>query len=62
MPDVGVHFSGLTIAKIIADEVKEPGLFGQNIQVDETLETQKIANDAAVDLEEDQQNKAEAGL
>jgi hypothetical protein len=62
MPDVGVHFSGLTIAKIIADEVKEPGLFGQNIQVDETLETQKIANDAAVDLEEDQQIKAEAGL
>jgi hypothetical protein len=62
MPDVGVHFSGFTIAKIIADEVKEPGLFGQNIQVDETLETQKIANDAAVDLEEDQQIKAEAGL
>ena len=62
MPDVGVHFSGLTIAKIIADEVKEPGLFGQNIQVSETLETQKIANDAAVDLEEDQQRKAEEGF
>ena len=62
MPDVGVHFSGLTIAKIISEEVKEPGLFGQNIQVSETLETQKIANDAAVDLEEDQQLKAEEGF
>tara|TARA_B110000503_G_scaffold62508_1_gene99001 strand:- start:1422 stop:3155 length:1734 start_codon:yes stop_codon:yes gene_type:complete len=62
MPDVGVHFSGFTIARIISEEIKEPGLFGQNVQVEETLETQKIVNDAAVDLEEDQQLKAEEGF
>lgn len=62
LPDVGVHFSGLAIASVVADEVREPGLFGQNIQITETLETQKIMNDAQVDLEEDQQLKAEEGF
>ena len=62
LPDVGVHFSGKAIAKILADEIKEQVLFGENIQVQETLETQKVVADAQVDLEEDQMVKAEQGL
>ena len=62
LPDVGNHLSGKTIAKLLAEEVGEASLFSENVQITESLETQKAVADAQVDLEEDQMDKAEMGL
>jgi hypothetical protein len=62
LPDVGSHLSGKTMAKLLAQEVGEEGLFSENVQIQETLETQKALQDAQVDLQEDQMVKAEMGL
>lgn len=46
IPDVGVHLSGKMTAQIIAEELGEKELYGENIAVQEQLETQEAAQDA----------------
>lgn len=62
MPDVGTHWSGKTIARLMSEELGEDSVYGENIQVNESLEMQKAMQDAQVDLEEDQMIKMEQGL
>jgi hypothetical protein len=61
-PEVGVHWSGKKMAQILASELEETELFGENVQIEESLETQKAVADAEVDFQEDQQIAREEGL
>ena len=61
-PTVAVHLSGKEFARILADELGEPALFGDNITVSEQLETQRMTNEAEVQFEEEQQVAIEKGL
>jgi len=61
-PTVGVHLSGKSIAKLLAEELGEKALYKENVGVDEQLETQEVAQDAQVDAEERQLVAAEEGL
>ena len=45
-PSVASHLSGKEFARILADELGEPALFGENIAVSEQLETQKVVTEA----------------
>jgi hypothetical protein len=54
--------SGKEFARLLADELGEPALFGENVTVVEQMETQKVATEAQVDFEEDQQIAMEQGL
>jgi hypothetical protein len=45
-PTVAPHLSGKELARIIAYELGEPTLFGENITISEQLETQKMAQEA----------------
>ena len=59
-PTVGAHLSGKAIAKILADEIGEPTLFGDNISVTEQMETQQASQNAEADNQE--QLMMEAGI
>ena len=48
-PAVAVHLSGKVTAEILAEELGEPKLFGENIAIKEQLETQQQMQDAEVD-------------
>jgi hypothetical protein len=61
-PTVAVHLSGKEFARILADELGEPALFGENVTVTEQLETQRISTEAEVQYEEEQQVAIEKGL
>jgi len=61
-PTVAIHLSGKEFARILADELGEPALFGDNITVSEQLETQRMTNEAEVQFEEEQQVAIEKGL
>jgi hypothetical protein len=54
--------SGKEFARILADELGEPKLFADNITVIEQMDTQKIATEAQVQFEEEQQIAIERGL
>lgn len=45
-PSVAAHLSGKEFARILAEELGEPKLFGENIAVAEQLETQQAAQEA----------------
>lgn len=45
-PTVSPHLSGKEFARILAEELGEPKLFGENISVSEQLETQQAAQEA----------------
>ena len=45
-PSVAAHLSGKEFARILAEELGEPKLFGENIAVTEQLETQQAAQEA----------------
>ena len=49
IPDVGPHLSGQKIAEIIAGELGEPELYGENVAVQEALKTQAAMQDAEAD-------------
>jgi hypothetical protein len=51
-PSVSVHLSGKEFARIMADELGEPKLFGENISVTEQLETQQAVQDAEMQNQE----------
>jgi hypothetical protein len=59
---IGVHLSGKVIARILADELGEKELFGENISVEEQMETQRVAQDAEADNQEDLMVSAEQGI
>tara|TARA_B100000927_G_scaffold91303_1_gene73855 strand:- start:21832 stop:23586 length:1755 start_codon:yes stop_codon:yes gene_type:complete len=61
-PTVAVHLSGKEFARILADELGEPALFGDNVTVSEQLETQRITTEAEVQFEEEQEIAIEKGL
>ena len=61
-PSIGVHMSGKEIAEIIATELGEPRIFGENIAIDEQKATQTKASDTEADMMEEQMIKAETGL
>lgn len=45
-PSVAAHLSGKEFARILAEELGEPKLFGENIAVTEQLETQQASQEA----------------
>ncbi len=53
--------SGKEFARILADELGEPALFGDNVTVSEQLETQRITTEAEVQYEEEQDIAIEKG-
>ena len=61
-PSVASHLSGKEFARLLADELGEPALFGENIAVSEQLETQKVVTDAQVEFEAEQEEKVEQGM
>jgi|TARA_R100000084_G_scaffold108987_1_gene73409 hypothetical protein len=61
-PTVGVHLSGKKIAEIVAYELGEDELYGENIAVEEQLETQRASQDAEAQNQEELQVAAESGL
>lgn len=61
-PSVASHLSGKEFARLLADELGEPALFGENIAVAEQLETQRVVTDAQVEFEAEQEEMAEQGM
>ena len=61
-PAVGTHLSGKEFARILSEELGEKELFGENIGVAESLETQQAAQDAEVLAQEQLQQASEAGI
>ncbi len=61
-PSVAVHLSGKEFAKILADELGEPTLFGDNIAIQEQLETTQQQQDAEAANQEQLMSDAQVGL
>ena len=61
-PSVAAHLSGKRFAQIIAEELNEPELFGENIAVREQAETAMAAQDQEADAMQQMQIAAENGL
>lgn len=61
-PTVAAHVSGKKFARLMAEELGEPELFGDNVTVYEQIETQKAAQEAMVDAEEESEMANEMGL
>ncbi len=61
-PTIGAHLSGKKVAELIADELGEKELYGENIAVQEQLETQRAVQDAEAQNVEDLTVAAEQGL
>lgn len=61
-PSVAAHLSGKRFAQILAEELQEPELFGENIAVKEQAETQMSMQDNEADNMEQMQIAAENGL
>ena len=61
-PSVQPHLSGKMIAKILAEEIGEPELFGENISIEEQMETQTVMQNAEADNQEQLAIAAEEGL
>jgi hypothetical protein len=61
-PSVGAHLSGKKFAQILAEELQEPELFGENIAVKEQAETQMAMQDNEADMLQQMQISAENGL
>ena len=61
-PTVAVHLSGKEFARVLTEELGEPSLFSENVAIKEQMDTQKVATEAEVQFEEQQQIMAEKGL
>ncbi len=61
-PAVGAHLSGKEFARVLAEELGEPKLFGENIGVTEQAETALAANDQEATLQENLAISAEQGI
>jgi hypothetical protein len=60
-PTIAPHMSGKEMARILAEELGEVKLFGENISIAEQLETQQAAQDAEADNMESLEIAAEQG-
>lgn len=61
-PTVAPHLSGKELARIIAYELGEPTLYGENITISEQLETQKMAQEAEMLNQEELMSAQEMGI
>ena len=61
-PTMAAHLSGKEFARLMAEELGEPALFSENVTITEQLETQRMATEAEVQFEEEQQIAMEKGL
>jgi hypothetical protein len=61
-PTIGVHISGKEMARILTEEIGEPKLFGDNIQIQEQLETQQQQQNAEVENQETLATSADFGI
>lgn len=61
-PSVATHLSGKEFARLLAEELGEARLFGENVMITEQLDTQRVATEAQVQFEEEQMIAAEQGL
>ena len=61
-PSVAVHLSGKEFARVLTEELGEPSLFSENVGIKEQMDTQKVATEAEVQFQEQQQIMAEKGL
>lgn len=61
-PGVAAHLSGKRFAQILAEELNEPDLFGENIAVTEQMETQMASQDQEANMMEQMQIAAQNGL
>jgi hypothetical protein len=61
-PTIAPHWSGKKTAQILAQELGEDELYGENIAVQEQLETQQAMQDAEADNVDRLQQQEEMGL
>lgn len=61
-PTISVHMSGKEIARILTEEIGEPQVYEPNVQIEESLETQKASADAEIDYQDDLAVKQEMGI
>ena len=61
-PSIGTHMSGKEIARILAYELGEASIFGENVAVAEGKETQSTAENAEADMMEEREINTELGL
>jgi hypothetical protein len=61
-PSVAAHMSGKEFARIMAEELGEKALFGENISVYETYETQKVAQEVQLMADEENAIAMEEGI
>ena len=61
-PTIGAHTSGKKIAQIMAEELNEPEIFGENIGISEQMEIQKFSEEMQLSEQERQQVAVEEGL
>jgi hypothetical protein len=61
-PTVAPHLSGKELARIIAYELGEPTLYGENVVVSEQLETQRMAQEAEMINEEELMAAQDMGM
>lgn len=61
-PSIGVHISGKQIAMMLAEELGERDLFGDNITVHESAETAGVQEEAEIGMEEKRQIAEERGI
>lgn len=61
-PSVATHLSGKEFARILAEELGEPRLFGENIAVIEQLETQQTVQEAEMVNQEQLMAAQQAGI
>lgn len=60
-PTVAAHLSGKEFARLLADELGEPALFKENVSVSEQMETQKVATEAQIEFEAEQEEMVDQG-
>ena len=61
-PSVAPHISGVKLAEIMAQELGEDALFGENIAVKEQASTQEAMADAEADYQQNLEEKADLGI
>lgn len=61
-PSVAAHMSGKAFARIMSEELNEKSLYGENIAVFESLETQNVAKEAQLSSDEGDQIASEQGI
>lgn len=61
-PSVSVHISGKEVARILAEELGENSLFGDNIALVEQAETARLQQEIQMNVQEEQQVALEEGL